>query len=115
MNDLDLPPCQRMGAMVAFDSFSAFTRVFPEFLDLAAPPQADSPLFQEVMSMFRDSPPPSPSFTDRNQGFMEKGTSGMYGSSDSLSSLNEQVSTGGQVCYTGVLHGEGHVRHVRQQ
>ncbi|XP_078582269.1 acetyl-CoA carboxylase-like [Branchiostoma floridae x Branchiostoma japonicum] len=90
MNDLDLPPCQRMGAMVAFDSFSAFTRVFPEFLDLAAPPQADSPLFQEVMSMFRDSPPPSPSFTDRNQGFMEKGTSGMYGSSDSLSSLNEQ-------------------------
>eukprot|EP00058_Branchiostoma_floridae_P003965 XP_002589453.1 hypothetical protein BRAFLDRAFT_80152 [Branchiostoma floridae] len=91
MNDLDLPPCQRMGAMVAFDSFSAFTRVFPEFLDLAAPPQADSPLFQEVMSMFRDSPPPSPSFTDRNQGFMEKGTSGMYGSSDSLSSLNEQV------------------------
>ncbi|XP_078663986.1 acetyl-CoA carboxylase-like isoform X7 [Branchiostoma floridae x Branchiostoma belcheri] len=74
MNDLDLPPCQRMGAMVAFDSFSAFTN-----------------LFQEVMSMFRASPPPSPSFDRNSAGFLDtKGTSGIYGSSDSLSSLNEQ-------------------------
>ncbi|XP_067395559.1 acetyl-CoA carboxylase 2 isoform X1 [Emydura macquarii macquarii] len=42
------PPCQRMGAMVAFDRFEDFTRNFNEVISCFADPPSESPLFSEA-------------------------------------------------------------------
>nr|XP_014349107.1 PREDICTED: acetyl-CoA carboxylase 2 isoform X1 [Latimeria chalumnae]XP_014349108.1 PREDICTED: acetyl-CoA carboxylase 2 isoform X1 [Latimeria chalumnae]XP_014349109.1 PREDICTED: acetyl-CoA carboxylase 2 isoform X1 [Latimeria chalumnae] len=42
------PPCQRMGAMVAFEKFEDFTRNFDEVISCFADPPLDSPLFVEA-------------------------------------------------------------------
>uniref|UniRef100_A0A3Q3IDI1 acetyl-CoA carboxylase n=1 Tax=Monopterus albus TaxID=43700 RepID=A0A3Q3IDI1_MONAL len=61
------PPCQRMGAMVAFRSFQEFTR-----------------LVLDVLSCFSDSPPPSPSFP-------EGGNPVLYGEEDNKSARDEPI------------------------
>ncbi|XP_010875045.2 acetyl-CoA carboxylase isoform X2 [Esox lucius] len=44
------PPCQRMGAMVAFQCFDDFKRNFDEVLSSFADPLMESPLFSEACS-----------------------------------------------------------------
>ncbi|XP_046904010.1 acetyl-CoA carboxylase isoform X3 [Hypomesus transpacificus] len=44
------PPCQRMGAMVAFQCFEDFQRNFDEVLTSFAEPLTDSPMFSEACS-----------------------------------------------------------------
>uniref|UniRef100_A0A665X8A4 acetyl-CoA carboxylase n=1 Tax=Echeneis naucrates TaxID=173247 RepID=A0A665X8A4_ECHNA len=61
------PPCQRMGAMVAFRSFQEFTRNITD-----------------VLSCFSDSPPPSPTFP-------EGGNPVLYGEEDNKSALEEPI------------------------
>ncbi|XP_031712887.1 acetyl-CoA carboxylase 1 isoform X3 [Anarrhichthys ocellatus] len=61
------PPCQRMGAMVAFRSFQEFTRNI-----------------NDVLSCFSDSPPPSPTFP-------EGGSPVLYGEEDNKSVLDEPI------------------------
>ncbi|XP_058850382.1 acetyl-CoA carboxylase-like isoform X2 [Acipenser ruthenus] len=48
------PPCQRMGAMVAFQSFEEFVRSFDEVISCFAEPLMDSPMFSEARSTFYD-------------------------------------------------------------
>ncbi|GCB68953.1 hypothetical protein scyTo_0000973 [Scyliorhinus torazame] len=61
------PPCQRMGAMVAFRTFEDFVRNF-----------------QDVTSCFSDSPPPSPTFP-------ESGHASLYDEDDSKSMRDEPI------------------------
>ncbi|XP_032823616.2 acetyl-CoA carboxylase 1 isoform X2 [Petromyzon marinus] len=61
------PPCQRMGAMVAFHSFEDFVRDF-----------------EEVMKHFSDSPPDSPIF-------LEPGRSTLYAEEDSKSVRQDPI------------------------
>ncbi|KAL3042294.1 hypothetical protein OYC64_020271 [Pagothenia borchgrevinki] len=61
------PPCQRMGAMVAFRSFQEFTRNI-----------------NDVLSCFSDSPPTSPTFP-------EGGNPVLYGEEDNKSILDEPI------------------------
>uniref|UniRef100_A0A8C4HHW9 acetyl-CoA carboxylase n=1 Tax=Dicentrarchus labrax TaxID=13489 RepID=A0A8C4HHW9_DICLA len=61
------PPCQRMGAMVAFRSFQEFTRNIAD-----------------VLSCFSDSPPPSPTFP-------EGGNPVLYGEEDNKSVQDEPI------------------------
>ncbi|XP_048833144.1 acetyl-CoA carboxylase isoform X2 [Brienomyrus brachyistius] len=48
------PPCQRMGAMVAFECFGDFKRNFDEVISSFAEPALESPLFPEVCSTLFD-------------------------------------------------------------
>ncbi|XP_051952491.1 acetyl-CoA carboxylase-like isoform X1 [Xyrauchen texanus] len=48
------PPCQRMGAMVAFHSFDHFKRCFDEVIFRFADPLCESSLFSEACSSFCD-------------------------------------------------------------
>ncbi|KAA0716748.1 Acetyl-CoA carboxylase 2 [Triplophysa tibetana] len=48
------PPCQRMGAMVAFNSFDHFKRCFDEVIFRFADPPCESSLFSETFSSFSD-------------------------------------------------------------
>ncbi|XP_051549679.1 acetyl-CoA carboxylase-like isoform X1 [Myxocyprinus asiaticus] len=48
------PPCQRMGAMVAFQSFDHFKRCFDEVIFRFADPLCESSLFSEAYSGFCD-------------------------------------------------------------
>ncbi|XP_056601991.1 acetyl-CoA carboxylase isoform X2 [Triplophysa dalaica] len=48
------PPCQRMGAMVAFNSFDHFKRCFDEVIFCFADPPCESSLFSETFSSFSD-------------------------------------------------------------
>ncbi|XP_078081038.1 acetyl-CoA carboxylase 1 [Mustelus asterias] len=61
------PPCQRMGAMVAFRTFEDFVRNF-----------------QDVTSCFSDSPPPSPTFP-------ESGHASLYDEDDNKSMRDEPI------------------------
>uniref|UniRef100_A0A8C5A2K2 acetyl-CoA carboxylase n=1 Tax=Gadus morhua TaxID=8049 RepID=A0A8C5A2K2_GADMO len=61
------PPCQRMGAMVAFRSFQEFTKNIGD-----------------VLSCFSDSPPPSPTFP-------EGGNPVLYGEDDVKSIVDEPI------------------------
>uniref|UniRef100_A0A667YYB0 acetyl-CoA carboxylase n=1 Tax=Myripristis murdjan TaxID=586833 RepID=A0A667YYB0_9TELE len=48
------PPCQRMGAMVAFECFDDFKKNFDEVISSFADPLLESPLFSEVCSSLYD-------------------------------------------------------------
>uniref|UniRef100_A0A4W4E308 acetyl-CoA carboxylase n=1 Tax=Electrophorus electricus TaxID=8005 RepID=A0A4W4E308_ELEEL len=48
------PPCQRMGAMVAFRCFDDFKRCFDEVISCFADPLYESPLFSEVVPCLYD-------------------------------------------------------------
>nr|XP_023689141.1 acetyl-CoA carboxylase 2 isoform X5 [Paramormyrops kingsleyae] len=48
------PPCQRMGAMVAFECFEDFKRNFDEVISSFAEPPLESPIFPEVCSTLFD-------------------------------------------------------------
>ncbi|XP_076855025.1 acetyl-CoA carboxylase isoform X2 [Brachyhypopomus gauderio] len=48
------PPCQRMGAMVAFQCFNDFKRCFDEVISCFADPLYESPLFSEVVPCLYD-------------------------------------------------------------
>nr|XP_015221745.1 PREDICTED: acetyl-CoA carboxylase 2 isoform X3 [Lepisosteus oculatus] len=48
------PPCQRMGAMVAFQCFEDFERNFDEVISCFADPVLESPLFTEARSTLYD-------------------------------------------------------------
>ncbi|XP_030647474.1 acetyl-CoA carboxylase 2 [Chanos chanos] len=48
------PPCQRMGAMVAFQCFEDFKRSFDEVISCFADPLMESPLFSEACSSLYD-------------------------------------------------------------
>ncbi|KAG7480864.1 hypothetical protein MATL_G00060810 [Megalops atlanticus] len=48
------PPCQRMGAMVAFQCFEDFKRNFDEVISCFAEPVLESPLFSEACSTLYD-------------------------------------------------------------
>ncbi|XP_061116348.1 acetyl-CoA carboxylase isoform X4 [Conger conger] len=48
------PPCQRMGAMVAFQGFDDFRRNFDEVISSFAEPLLESPLFSEACSTLYD-------------------------------------------------------------
>ncbi|KAJ8379366.1 hypothetical protein SKAU_G00001440 [Synaphobranchus kaupii] len=48
------PPCQRMGAMVAFQCFEDFKRNFDEVISSFADPLLESPLFTEACSTLYD-------------------------------------------------------------
>ncbi|KAG5840361.1 hypothetical protein ANANG_G00187990 [Anguilla anguilla] len=48
------PPCQRMGAMVAFHCFEDFKRNFDEVISSFAEPLLESPLFSEACSTLYD-------------------------------------------------------------
>ncbi|XP_075445618.1 acetyl-CoA carboxylase 1 isoform X3 [Ascaphus truei] len=61
------PPCQRMGGMVSFRTFEDFLRIF-----------------DDVMSCFSDSPPPSPTFP-------EAGHPSLYDEDDNKSIRDEPI------------------------
>ncbi|XP_012679531.2 acetyl-CoA carboxylase-like isoform X2 [Clupea harengus] len=84
MSDLVLesfgPPCQRKGAMVAFNSFQDFNRNF-----------------KEVLRCVSNSPPSSPTFTDGVKLGLYEEDGGKSGQDEPIQILNVAIKTDGDI------------------